>query len=99
MDGTGIRDLLRPAFLELIGLKACFGMDDLPRDPHDPPRDYQSRAVDAVFDYFNARHAGHPPIVMPTGTGKSLVIAALIQRILADYPTTAGADAHPSSRN
>lgn len=51
-------------------------------------RDYQIRAVDAVFDYFNAGHSGHPLIVMPTGTGKSLVIAALIQRILADYPTT-----------
>lgn len=51
-------------------------------------RDYQTAAVDAVFDYFNAGHAGHPLIVMPTGTGKSLVIAALIQRILADYPTT-----------
>lgn len=51
-------------------------------------RPYQTAAVDAVVNYFNAGHAGHPLIVMPTGTGKSLVIAALIQRILADYPTT-----------
>lgn len=50
-------------------------------------RDYQHDAVDAVFDYFEAGHAGHPLIVAPTGTGKSLIIAALIQRVLAAYPT------------
>lgn len=51
-------------------------------------RDYQSAAVAAIFDYFNSGNPGNPLIVMPTGTGKSVVIAALIQKILADYPTT-----------
>jgi DNA repair protein RadD len=51
-------------------------------------RPYQADAVDAIFDYFNSGNPGHPLIVAPTGTGKSVVIAALIQRILADYPTT-----------
>lgn len=31
------------------------------------PRPYQNEAVQAVFDYFNAGHAGHPIIVAPTG--------------------------------
>lgn len=51
-------------------------------------RDYQSAAVSALFDYFHSGNPGNPLIVMPTGTGKSVVIAALIQRILTDYPTT-----------
>lgn len=50
-------------------------------------RPYQTTAVQAVFDYFETGASGHPMIVMPTGTGKSLVIAALIQRVLSDYPT------------
>jgi DNA repair protein RadD len=51
-------------------------------------RDYQSDAVNALFEYFNSGNPGNPLIVMPTGTGKSVVIAALIQKILTDYPTT-----------
>jgi DNA repair protein RadD len=50
-------------------------------------RSYQTAAVQSVLDYFESGNPGHPLIVMPTGTGKSLVIAALIQKILADYPT------------
>lgn len=51
-------------------------------------RPYQSDAVNALFAYFNSGNPGNPLIVMPTGTGKSVVIAAMIQRILTDYPTT-----------
>jgi DNA repair protein RadD len=50
-------------------------------------RDYQTAAVNAVFEYFESGATGHPLIVAPTGTGKSLIIAALIQRVLAAYPT------------
>lgn len=50
-------------------------------------REYQKDAVQSMFDYFEAGHSGHPAIVMPTGTGKSLVIAAAIQQVLRDYPT------------
>jgi len=50
-------------------------------------RDYQTDAVNAVFAYFESGAPGHPLIVAPTGTGKSLIIAALIQRILDTYPT------------
>lgn len=50
-------------------------------------RPYQERAVDAVFDYF-AKADGHPLIEAPTGAGKSLIIAEVVQRALATYPLT-----------
>lgn len=50
------------------------------------PHPYQIDAVQAVLNYFSAGGDGHPLIVMPTGTGKSLVIAALIRHVLAEYP-------------
>ncbi len=48
-------------------------------------RDYQRKAVDAVFDYWS-REDGSPLIVLPTGGGKSLVIATFMQELLRDYP-------------
>jgi len=48
-------------------------------------RYYQEDAVDSVFSYFIS-HKGNPIIAMPTGTGKSLVIAELLRRILHWYP-------------
>jgi DNA repair protein RadD len=50
-------------------------------------RDYQVAAVDALFKYF-AEHTGNPVVAMPTGTGKSLVIAEFIRRACQTYPTT-----------
>lgn len=47
-------------------------------------RDYQIDAVNSVFDYFGSEE-GNPLIVMPTGTGKSLVIAGLLRSIF-QYP-------------
>lgn len=52
-------------------------------------RDYQGSAVQSVFDWFGA----HKPeestmIVAPVGAGKSLINAAIIQRIHADAPRT-----------
>lgn len=49
------------------------------------PRYYQEEAVDSVFTYFMS-NKGNPIIAMPTGTGKSLVIAELTKRILLTYP-------------
>lgn len=48
-------------------------------------RDYQNEAVDSVIQYFSAGNTGNPVIAMPTGTGKSLVIAGLIERILKGW--------------
>ncbi len=50
-------------------------------------RDYQEQAVAAVFTHFQTT-AGHPVVVMPTGTGKSHVIAGVIQRALTTWPRT-----------
>ena len=46
------------------------------------PRDYQRAADQAVWDYLRASPDGHPLIVLPTGAGKSLVIAMLIQQAI-----------------
>lgn len=50
------------------------------------PRPYQTHAVAAVLDYFEQGGAGHPLIAMPTGTGKSIVIAELIRHVLTTWP-------------
>lgn len=49
------------------------------------PRDYQDDAVAALFYYF-ANHYGNPLILMPTGTGKSVVLAMALMRMLYQYP-------------
>lgn len=49
-------------------------------------RDYQEEAIDSPFQYFQAGNTGNPVIAMPTGTGKSPVIAGFIQRALQTYP-------------
>jgi len=51
------------------------------------PRDYQRKAVDAVYDYFRDK-AGNPLVVMPTGTGKSVVIALMLREALRTWPDT-----------
>jgi len=45
-------------------------------------REYQHNAVQSVFDYYESGKNGNVVIAMPTGTGKSLVIAGFIQRVL-----------------
>jgi DNA repair protein RadD len=60
-------------------------------------REHQIKSVDAVFDYF-ANNAGtdeqgdpaklNPLISLPCRSGKSLVIAAIIQRAMQMYPQT-----------
>ena len=50
-------------------------------------RPYQRAAVEAVFDYF-ARATGNPLAVLPTGCGKSVVLAALAQRAISSWPDT-----------
>lgn len=50
-------------------------------------RPYQSEAIDATLKYF-AEEEGNPLIVLPTGTGKSVVIAEFCRRILRQWPDT-----------
>lgn len=49
-------------------------------------RDYQDRSNDELFAWFDAGNAGHPLMVLPTGAGKSIILAAAIRRILAGFP-------------
>lgn len=49
-------------------------------------RDYQRASLDALYDYW-AADGGNPLIVLPTGAGKALVIAALIRELIERYPT------------
>lgn len=51
-------------------------------------RDYQDAAVEAVWRYWLEGKKGNPLVVMPTGTGKSVVIARLIETMLKAYPST-----------
>lgn len=51
-------------------------------------RDYQVEAEESLFTYF-ASHSDpdqNPVIAMPTGTGKSIVIAGFIKRVLTSWP-------------
>jgi DNA repair protein RadD len=50
-------------------------------------RPYQRAAIDALYDYFSG-NAGNPLVVMPTGTGKSVVIASFIREAIHAYPET-----------
>lgn len=45
-------------------------------------RNYQISAVDSVWDFFRQGNDGNPLIAMPTGTGKSPVIAELVRKCI-----------------
>ena len=47
-------------------------------------RDYQAQAIKSIWTWFETRD-GNPLIELPTGTGKSLVIAGLCQQVLEQY--------------
>ena len=50
-------------------------------------RPYQQAAIDGLYDYFS-RSSGNPLVVMPTGTGKSVVIGGFVKNALDAYPDT-----------
>jgi DNA repair protein RadD len=50
-------------------------------------RPYQSAAIEAIYDYFG-RQIGNPLVVLPTGTGKSVCIAAFTKGAIADWSDT-----------
>jgi DNA repair protein RadD len=49
------------------------------------PHQYQVEASDSIFDYFGKK-AGNPLVAMPTGTGKSVVIALFLETVFRYYP-------------
>lgn len=50
------------------------------------PRDYQDWATNSFYAFFEGGNDGNPVIAMPTGTGKSVVIALLCGTILTSWP-------------
>jgi DNA repair protein RadD len=50
-------------------------------------RDYQQRSIDQLYDWI-ANNAGNPCLVLPTGSGKSHIIAALCKDALQTWPET-----------
>lgn len=50
-------------------------------------RGYQRQAVDGIYDYFREK-AGNCLVVMPTGSGKSVVIGAFVKEAVEQYPET-----------
>lgn len=49
-------------------------------------RDYQEASVEAIFKYFEDGGQGNPLVALPTGTGKSLVLAEFMRRAYQMYP-------------
>jgi DNA repair protein RadD len=52
------------------------------------PRYYQADAVQALWKYFMEGNTGNPLLALPTGTGKSVVIALFLQSALQAYPSS-----------
>ena len=48
-------------------------------------RDYQREAIDSLYRYWD-NEGGSPLLVCPTGGGKSLILATIMQELLRDYP-------------
>ncbi|SMC42746.1 DNA repair protein RadD [Fulvimarina manganoxydans] len=48
-------------------------------------RPYQRKSLDALYGYWETER-GSPLIVLPTGAGKSLVIAKMVEELLAQFP-------------
>lgn len=49
-------------------------------------RDYQQRTIDQLYAWFDKNNTGNPCLVLPTGSGKSHIIAALCKRVLQEWP-------------
>jgi DNA repair protein RadD len=51
-------------------------------------REYQTRALDMLYAWFEKNATGHPVLNMPGGSGKSVVIASLAKDALQNWPKT-----------
>lgn len=50
------------------------------------PRQYQEEAINSIWHYFASGKTGNPVIAHPTGTGKSVLPAIFMERILKVWP-------------
>ena len=51
-------------------------------------REYQQRTITDLYAWFEAGNEGNPCLVLPTGSGKSHIIAALCKDALQSWPET-----------
>ncbi len=51
-------------------------------------REYQQRTIDQLYAWFEAGNQGNPCLVLPTGSGKSHIVAALCKDALQNWPET-----------
>ena len=51
-------------------------------------RDYQRRTIDQLYKWFADVHEGHPCIELPTGSGKSHIVAELCKEAIQQWPET-----------
>ena len=51
-------------------------------------RGYQKKTITSLFNWLYANPQGNPCVVLPTGAGKSLVIAGFIEETLRNWPDT-----------
>ena len=51
-------------------------------------RDYQQRAIDQLLEWFSDGNEGNPCLVLPTGSGKSHIVAALCKDAIQKWPET-----------
>ena len=51
-------------------------------------RDYQQRTIDQLYAWFVEGGKGNPCLVLPTGSGKSHIVAALCKDALQNWPET-----------
>jgi DNA repair protein RadD len=51
-------------------------------------REYQTRALEMLYAWFEKNAIGHPVLNMPGGSGKSVVIASLAKDALQNWPET-----------
>lgn len=49
-------------------------------------RSYQSEAIRSIWNYFQSGKSGNPVLALPTGTGKSVIIAGFIEGVFKQYP-------------
>lgn len=52
------------------------------------PRPYQTQCVDALWRFFRQHKTGDPLVVVPTGGGKSWILADFVQQARAAHPST-----------
>lgn len=50
------------------------------------PRPYQIECVESIWEFFRSHETGNPICALPTGTGKSVVIAMFLESVFAALP-------------